>query len=233
MQFRSDIVSDIVAIDAREKQQIAEELKTFVASPDFPCVGAKAALRRHQLDILVASDIRRSAYDRLVTERLQAFAARADLDQKMFVSQAIVYRNERTLDETEFETFLWQRLSAFHAIDAEHYHWDPKVDSDPNSPHFSLSIGGKGFFVVGLHPNATRLARRFKYPTLVFNLHAQFERLREEGRYEKIRATTIARDIALQGSPNPMLARHGTGPAAAQYSGRRVDKSWKCPFRHA
>jgi len=225
--------SEIVAVSAKERKTIAAELRAFVAEPDFPCVGAKAALRRHQLEILVASDIRHGAHDRILTERLQAFAVKHDVDDKMFVSQAVVYRGGGQLSETEFETFLWQRLTALHTIDAEDFRWDPNVDSDPESPHFSLSIGGKGFFVVGLHPSASRLARRFKYPTLVFNLHAQFEKLREEGRYETIRTTTIERDIALQGTPNPMLARHGNGSAAAQYSGRNVSKGWKCPFRHA
>lgn len=225
--------SDIIALSRAERETIAAELKDFVAQPDFPCVGAKAALRRHQLEVLVASDIRRDAYDRLITRRLQDFASQYDPDEKMFVSQAIIYRNDRAISEVEFETYLWQRLSAFHAIDAEDFHWDPNVDSDPGSPHFSLSIGGRGFFVVGLHPNASRLARRFKYPTLVFNLHAQFEKLREEGRYETIRSATIERDVALQGSANPMLARHGNGSAAAQYSGREVGSNWKCPFRHA
>jgi FPC/CPF motif-containing protein YcgG len=213
-------------------EQIASELRDFVASPDFPCVGAKAALRRHQLEILVASDIRRSGSDQLIAQRLQDFAIRHDGNDKMFVSQAVVYSNDRALSEGEFETYLWQRLTALHAIDKRHFQWDPKVDSDPDSPHFSMSIGGKGFFVVGLHPNASRAARRFKYPTMVFNLHAQFERLRDEGRYESIRNKTIERDIAINGSANPMLARHGEAPAAAQYSGRRVSGDWKCPFRH-
>jgi FPC/CPF motif-containing protein YcgG len=96
-----------------------------------------------------------------------------------------------------------------------------------------MSLGGKGYFVVGLHPNASRAARRFKHPTLVFNLHAQFEKLRDEGRYETIRSKTIERDIALQGTTNPMLARHGEASPAAQYSGRAVGRNWKCPFRHA
>ena len=147
----------------------------------------------------------------------------------MFVSQAIIFRDDADL---AFETYLWQRLTAFHAIDRRDFHWDPKVDSDPSSPHFSLSLGGKGFFVVGLHPNASRAARRFSRPTMVFNLHAQFERLRDEGRYETIRSKTIERDIALDGSANPMLTRHGQGSAAAQFSGRHVGKIWKCPFRH-
>jgi len=226
-------VSDIVAVTAAEREKIAADLKEFVANPDFPCVGAKAALRRHQLEIVVASDIRRNAFDRIVTRWLQYFAVRHDVGDKMFVSQAVIFMSDRALSEVEFETYLWQRLSAFHAIDAEDFHWDPNVDSDPDSPHFSLSLGGKGFFVVGLHPNSSRVARRFKYPTLVFNMHAQFEKLRDEGRYETLRATTIERDIALQGSANPMLARHGKGSAAAQYSGRQVGGKWKCPFRHA
>ena len=77
-----------------------------------------------------------------------------------------------------------------------------------------------------------RSARRFKYPTMVFNLHAQFERLRDEGRYETIRNKTIERDVALDGSANPMLARHGEAPPAAQYRRRHVGDDWKCPFKH-
>jgi uncharacterized protein len=188
--------------------------------------------RRHQLEILVASDIRLSGSDHLIAQRLQDFAIRHDGNDKMFVSQAVVFSNDSELSEAQFETHLWQRLTALHAIDKRDYHWDPKVDSDPESPHFSMSIGGKGFFVVGLHPNASRAARRFKYPTMVFNLHAQFERLRDEGRYECIRNKTIERDIAINGTANPMLARHGEAPAAAQYSGRLVTEDWKCPFKH-
>jgi FPC/CPF motif-containing protein YcgG len=225
--------SDIFTTAPEEEEAIARELEAFVGAPDFPCVGAKAALRRHQLEIFVASDIRSSDCDRIVTHRLQDFAVNSDLERSLFVSYAVIYRGGRALSEAEFETFLWQRLTALHVVDAEDFRWDPQVDSDPNSPHFSLSIGGKGFFVVGLNPGASRASRRFRYPTLVFNLHEQFEKLRAEGRYEPIRAKTIERDIALQGSPNPMLARHGNGPAAAQYSGRLVDKDWKCPFRRA
>jgi FPC/CPF motif-containing protein YcgG len=224
--------SEIYAVRACDKDQIASALREFVASADFPCVGAKAALRRHQLNILVVPDIRHGGSDKLITTSLQDFAVRHDIDETMFVSQAVVFQNDADLSEADFETYLWQRLTSFHSLDCQTYQWDPSVDSDPASPHFSLSIGGKGFFVVGLHPNASRKARRFKHPTLVFNLHAQFEKLREEGRYETIRSKTIERDIALQGSANPMLARHGKDSSAKQFSGRAVSTDWKCPFKH-
>ena len=84
--------------------------------------------------------------------------------------------------------------------------------------------------MVGLHPAASRPARRFKRPVLVFNLHDQFERLRAEGRYERMRERIMERDKALAGSTNPMLARHGDASAARQFSGRAVEKDWRCPF---
>jgi FPC/CPF motif-containing protein YcgG len=68
---------------------------------------------------------------------------------------------------------------------------------------------------------------------MIFNLHAQFDRLREEQRYEPLKETILERDIALSGDVNPMLALHGEGSAAAQYSGRKVGREWKCPFPHA
>jgi hypothetical protein len=40
------------------------------------------------------------------------------------------------------------------------------------------------------------------------------------------------RDIALQGSINPVLARFGEASEARQYSGRAVESNWKCPFHH-
>lgn len=222
---------DIFVPPVLEARRIADDLRAFVADREFPCVGAKAALKRDQLRILVVDDIRRDTDDRLITQTLQKFAEAHD-GQRIFVSQAVVFRNRSDLCEQQFETHLWQRLSSLHRIDAEDYLWDPRVASDPQSAHFSMSIGGCGFFVVGLHPRASREARRFKHPTMIFNLHSQFEQLREEGRYEIIRKATLERDVALSGSVNPMLAMHGRGSAAAQYSGRLVDETWKCPFGH-
>ena len=65
----------------------------------------------------------------------------------------------------------------------------------------------------------------------MFNLHDQFERLREAGRYERMREKIIDRDRALAGDSNPMLARHGEASEARQYSGRQVGPDWRCPFR--
>ena len=137
------------------------------------------------------------------------------------------------MSESAFEAALWQRLRAIHAIDRREHAWDASVSDDPASAHFSMSVGGKAFYVVGLHPDASRGARRFQCPALVFNLHGQFEQLRADGRYVKLRQAIVRRDVAYAGSANPMLAAHGENSEARQYSGRVVGPDWQCPFRAA
>lgn len=81
-----------------------------------------------------------------------------------------------------------------------------------------------------MHDLASRKARQFPYAALVFNPHEQFERLRERGKFEMFRNNIRARDVAFQGSINPVLNNFGSSSEARQYSGRAVEDDWRCPF---
>lgn len=202
-----------------------------IRKPDFPCVGAKSALANDRVEIIGARSLTSGWNDVEIHEALLDWA-RGDFGPDEFRSLAVIFEGPHDLSEAEFEQAMWQRLQSFADKDA----WrgqklDTSVDPDPSQPDFSLSFGEEAFFVVGLHPNASRPARRFDNPILVFNLHAQFEWLRAEGRYERMRAAILERDRQLAGDINPMLARHGESSEARQYSGRLVDEDWKCPFR--
>jgi FPC/CPF motif-containing protein YcgG len=96
---------------------------------------------------------------------------------------------------------------------------------------FSFSLAGNAFFIVGLHPEASRVARRFAWPTLVFNAHVQFEMLKRDGQFLSLQSKIRQRDIALQGSINANLADFGHHSEARQYAGRETEADWKCPFR--
>lgn len=204
-------------------------LAAFVDAPDYPCLGAKAAFARQSVQLIEAGNMEDAQHDEAIAAALQRFAVEAPADA-VFISAVVLFAPGRTLTEAAFERALWQRLQALHALDRRQFGWDPQVSSDPASAHFSMSLGGKAFYVVGLHPGASRPARRYRQPALVFNLHSQFEQLRADGRYQKLREAIIERDLAHAGSVNPMLAGHGKGPAAPQYSGRRVEADWVCPF---
>lgn len=165
-------------------------------------------------------------------EGLRAYSHEFEAPGLAPVSYVALFENG-DVSEAEFERQLWALLQALHDSDkARGFAWDPEVGKDPGREDFSFSIGGRSFFVVGLHPNASRLARRAPVPCLVFNFHEQFEALKASGKYQSMQTVIRARDVKLQGSVNPVLARFGESSEARQYSGRAVEESWKCPFHH-
>lgn len=210
---------------------LADRFAAFVSDEFFPCVGAKAALNRDGMRFVVARDFRSAWDDLRILPSLHDLAERYRAEPTLFQSLVVIFDQGAPESEAEFETGMWERLQSLTDKDE----WlgqlpDPRVAHDPDDPHFAMSFGGEAFFVVGLHPRASRPGRRFERPAMVFNLHDQFEQLRATGRYDKLRNAIVSRDIAIAGSINPMLARHGTLSAARQYSGRAVEDGWRCPF---
>ena len=215
-----------------ETRGIEKRFERFIAHPSYPCVGAKSALGKGQIRYYHGRSLSSGWDDLALLLELQQFGRAYRRDTRLFSSFVAIFGGPLMASETNFERYLWERIQSLHEKDV----WlsapyDPQVSADPAAPDFALSIGGTAFFVVGLHPRASRKARRFERPALVFNLHDQFRRLRADGRYEKMRDTIIGRDRRWTGSVNPMLAPHGSVSEARQYSGRAVGGDWTCPFR--
>lgn len=211
---------------------LIEAFEAHIKDKAFPCVGAKSALARQQMQFLVVGDIRCPRDDRVIYQSLRDYARAYHAHPGPFQSFVVLFETAGALSEAEFETAMWSRIQALENLDAASGEvYDPRVSPDPGDAAFSLSFGGEAFFVVGLHPGASRPARRFDCPVMVFNAHDQFESLRGADRYETLRASILDRDAALAGDVNPMLARHGEISEARQYSGRAVGDDWQCPFR--
>ena len=206
----------------------------FLHGATYPCVGAKSALSRGSIETHEFGTLGHGENDQPIADGLSRFVAMIESDacnKDIVHSFAAIFRGPREMNELGFESLLWAQLGRIHRLDAlAGNHLAEDVSNDSDSPHFSLSIKEHPFFVIGLHAHASRLARRFSHPVLVFNSHRQFEQLREDGRYRKIQAATRSRDIALQGCVNPNLADYGEASEARQYSGREVEDGWRCPF---
>lgn len=225
---RPCVAPDFAGSRTRADETARDVFESVVGHVDYPCVGAKSVLHRGRVVARGYTALADTASARMLVADLAEFARSADLSAG-FTSFIAVFLRDPHCDEVRFETLLWRHLQL--ARDNDPSAPDPSVSNDPVNPHFAFSVAGSAYFVVGLHPTASRPARRAPLPMLAFNLHEQFEMLRRDGRFNRIRDTIRRRDAAVSGNINPMVADHGDCSEAAQYSGREVGTDWQAPFR--
>ena len=215
---------------------VHREVERHILGEGFPCVAARSVLHRATYRLGLYDTLGSLSCALALCHDLYEFShefkphAPSDRDGTRFTSFIAVFQRTPIASEVHFEQLLWRHLQAMHGIDARHFDWDGTVSKDPDNPDFSFSLGGRAFFVVGLNPCSSRLSRRFGMPCLVFNPHAQFDALRAQGKYDRMRDAIRERDLAFQGSLNPMLSNFGQQPESRQYSGRAVPSQWQCPF---
>lgn len=211
-------------------ETIIREYHDYLGQKDFVCIAAKAALSQHQVSCFVADHMACPKDDRQILDFLYGFIDSYRLSEPLYHSAAVIFRNPSCFKEPMYDELLWQRLQALHDLDSKMYPHDARVSADPSSPDFSFSLKQEAFFIIGLHPESSRPTRRFSYPAIAFNPHAQFEKLRETNRYGRMKDVVRKRDIALSGSVNPMLEDFGHSSEVYQYSGLAYDQSWQCPL---
>ena len=204
--------------------------RAVIGDAGYPCVGAKSAFNNDSYRLGVYDDLAGDDATAGLCRDLFIFSREFEAIDARFATFAATFRGPLDVDEVEFERLLWTQLQKLHVADAPLHDWDGRVSSDPDDPHFSFSFAGRAFFIVGLHPRASRVARRFPYPTLIFNAHEQFELLRSEGKMERMKQVIRRKDEELQGGPNPLLRDFGDESEARQYSGRAVEDDWSPPF---
>lgn len=209
---------------------VHDSFLALALSPRFPCAGAKAALKRGLYRMGFYGEMASEGTTAGLARDLFTFVREQDGLEGPFTTFVASFAGPVPPDEEGFERLLWRQLQALHELDAPRHAWDPAVSSDPEDPRFSFSFAGRGFYIIGLHAASSRWARKFAWPTLVFNAHHQFETLRSQGRYQPLQESVRARDRELQGNINPTLRDFGEGSEARQYSGRAVAEGWKCPF---
>lgn len=215
-------------MNQQEINKIQTEYRDFIIKKTHPCVMANTVFAMNKYQLKIYEDI---SSDKIINPLLldiENYLEKYDDKSKEFESLIVCFKNNNFESELDFENAMWSFLQKLHNHD--YSSWDSSVSPDPNNPNFSFSIKGKAFYIIGMHPKSSRLARKAPYCTIVFNLHSQFEKLREMGVYENIKKRIRRRDMELQGYINPVLADYGSDTEAKQYSGRVVEKKWKCPF---
>lgn len=210
---------------------VHQALRETIQATTFPCVAAKASVNTSAYALGVYAGLGSLEATLGLAHDLERFTRDQDAMDSGFSTMMATFDTDEAMSEQEFERLLWAQLRALHLLDTAPY--SPEVSPDPTDPRFGFSFAGRAFFVVGVHPHSSRLARRFPVPALIFNAHRQFQSLRDTGRFDRMQSTIRTRDLTLQGSLNPNLANHGEAPEARQYSGRAVEPGWVAPFPSA
>lgn len=213
---------------SRRGVNIEEEFRSFILEKDHPCIMAQTVFSMDQLELHSYDKFGSPNTAEKLIRDLEMYVENYDFESNDFKTFLAVFPDSPEYSEIEFEKLLWQQLQYLHKEDNQQ--WDQRVSEDPNSEHFSFSLCGRAFYIVGMHPGSSRKARQSPYTAIAFNLHWQFEKLREMGAYLNVRDKIRERDEQLQGSINPMLQDFGKSSEAKQYSGRAVNEKWKCPF---
>ena len=211
--------------------QVHEEFRDMVLSTEFPCAGAKTAFLQNTYRFAFYDQMASLNTTRLLAYDLFNFIQEQQKMDTDFTTFIACFNNPILLDEDNFEQLLWKQLHELNILDGVFHKWSDKVSSDINDKNFSFSFSEEAFFIVGLHPDSSRHARRFAYPTLVFNSHEQFNELKRKNKFQHLQKAIRRNDMKLQGSINPNLANHGEVSEALQYSGKyNPEDLFKCPY---
>jgi FPC/CPF motif-containing protein YcgG len=214
----------------KDIKSVEQEFKDFILKKRHPCVMAKTVFLMDNYHLQTYENCKDDAcLNKLLTD-LGQYIDSYNFESNEFESFIAVFPNLNVNSEIEFENTLWKVLQRLHELDD--CTWDKNVSNNPDDAAFSFSLKGRAFYIVGLHSESSRIARQAPYPTFVFNLHWQFEKLREMGSYQKVKNMIRKRDKKLQGFINPVLKDFGDDSETKQYSGRAVGSEWKCPFHH-
>lgn len=222
--------NEIKATKNFEVQDLSRDFIEKIDYIDYPCVGAKSAINTNQFRFGIYGLMGTEETTEALGSDLKKYIEETISANSNYMSMIAIFK-DKIESEFDFENKLWSQLQELYNSEKNEQAWDKSVGSNPEENDFSFSFGGTAFFIVGLHPHSSRRSRRFKHSALAFNLHRQFEQLRDKDLYEKMKQTIRNREIEYDGSINPMLKDHGKGLEAPQYSGRKVGKNWKCPFQ--
>lgn len=217
-------------VQSLSDEKICEATLTKIKGDLFACVGGKAVVGKKRYRINVYSDATNKKDIERLYKHLCEFADEVPVDSDNYLASYIaVFKDIDVNDEDEFNNLLWKILQSLNDIDT--IPWNKDVSSNICDANFSYSLGGTAFFVIGMHPKASRISRRFPYVTIVFNKRDSFAILRQKGLFENFQKLTRENDIRIQGTINSNLANFGDSSEALQYSGMESPSFEKINFK--
>ena len=211
------------------RDEVEKAMGQLLAQKNYPCIAALKSFHKKDYEIGTYGKFGTGESWQALRRDLLKFVEHQKSTNSIYLTFFAAFAPQ-DFNEPEFESGLWNELSHLTSLEDLDTDWSDREHADPESKDFRFSLGGTEFFVVGLHTNSSREARRFPFPLLIFNVFDQFEQLERLGLYESMVKTNRERDLKFQGSVNPMVEQHGDAWEPIQFSGQANSSAWKCPF---
>ncbi|WP_327303578.1 guanitoxin biosynthesis heme-dependent pre-guanitoxin N-hydroxylase GntA [Streptomyces sp. NBC_01298] len=205
---------------------VHSQFRAMMLSEAYTCIGGASAVRRGTYRFGVFPELATPAAVEQSRAALGEFLHEFPEEENAVAVFVASFEGPVIDSEASFEQLLWQQLQGLHDLDTQPVWWDPTGLEEWND-ELGFVFGGRNFFVVGLHPAASRWSRRFGWPTLVFNALSHVRPLERADQFARMQSKIRARDHRLQGSNNPSLDQS----QVAQFSGRDVEADWEFPLR--
>lgn len=218
---------------------LLQDIRHLIMKPNYPCVAAVSSFLKHDFMSGNYKDFGSGQCAAQLASDLLKFKTEQRRLKSPFYSFWAVFENDEVASEDEYEKKMWNELSAVHEFEiknaglqsSEQLPWDPKFSRNPKDKNFCFCLGGDAYFVVGMHPQSSRLSRRFPYPVIIFNLYEQFDDLMKKNTFAPMVQLNRQRELKFEGSVNPMVEKHGQSWESIQFSGKNNDDQWGCPFK--
>lgn len=201
------------------------QFRALLLSEAYTCLGGTSAVRRGQYRFGLYPELASGGAVSACAGDLADFAREFPADEHPVAVFVAAFDGPLSMDEAEFEIKLWNQLAGLHDCDRQRADWTAEPPDDWDKDDIGFVFADRHFFVVGLHAAASRWARRFGWPTLVFNALSHEKPIRAVGQFERMQERIRDRDRDLQGSVSPTIGLCQT----AQFSGRNVTAEWRCP----
>ena len=139
-----------------------DNFKKFIIEEDHPCIMSQTIFSSENYQLHTYKGLGSITAAKKIVEDLKNYLEGYDFSTNEFFSFIAVFEDASDYSEKGFEDLLWKQLQNIHNID--HKKWDGTVSSNPKNKSFSFSILGTAFYIVGMHPNSSRNARKSPRP---------------------------------------------------------------------
>ncbi|MGH2508352.1 MAG: YqcI/YcgG family protein [Ktedonobacteraceae bacterium] len=190
--------------------------KQLVSDEHFTCLAGRTVARTNQYAYCAYPDMTDACIAEGILHDLIKFSLKQDHEQTsaLFRSFVAAFRDPQIANPLAGAECLYTLLRNMDEKNSQHFGWAEGFSHDTDSSSFGYSAGGEAFFLAYFYPTAYWAYRRSDVTFVVFNAHKILQKLRELGRFAKLRDKIRGR----QKEMHPLLGDHGTCNEWLQYT---------------